>query len=63
MQTWLQFLLNRARERSTWIGIISFLGSVGVALKPDMAEAIASTGIAIAGLIMAVTKDKAPPAA
>ena len=52
------YLLDRAREPSTWRGIILVLTAAGVPIAPAMAESIISVGLAIAGLIGAVTPDK-----
>lgn len=59
MNTLAKFVLDRAKERTTWIGLIGMLSTVGVALKPEMVDAIASLGVALAGLVLVVTKDAA----
>lgn len=60
MKTFLFYILQRLKERSSWIGIISAIAAFGVLLSPEQQEAIAAAGIAIAGLITALTKDKTP---
>ena len=52
------FILQRAKERSTWMGLVSILSAVGLSLKPEAVEAIISFGIGAAGLIAVVTADK-----
>ena len=52
------YLIARAKEPSTWRGIILVLTAAGVPIAPAMAESIISVGLAIAGLIGAVTPDK-----
>ena len=52
------YLLDRAREPSTWRGIILILTAAGVPIAPAMAESIISVGLAIAGLVGAITPDK-----
>lgn len=52
-----RYILARTKERSTWMGIISIVTAVGMALTPDQTEAVISTGIALAGLIAVFTKD------
>lgn len=52
--TW---FLDRARERSTWLGITGCLASAGVAIAPELGDAIAGLGVACAGLIAMLTKD------
>ena len=59
MKKILKFALERAKERSTWLGMISLLTAVGVALSPEQIEAIATAGIAVAGGVAVFTKDKA----
>lgn len=52
------YFLARAKEPSTWRGAILFLTAIGVPIAPQMAEAIISTGLAVAGLIGVVSPDK-----
>ena len=51
-----QYILERAKEPSTWRGIILFLTAIGVPVAPEMQTAIVSAGLGLAGLIGAVTK-------
>lgn len=53
-----QYLIDRAKEASTWRGIIMLLTAVGVPVAPEMANAIVSVGLALAGLVGVVTPDK-----
>lgn len=50
------YLLARLKERSTWLGLIGLLSVLGVALSPEQAEAIATAGVAVAGVLGVVTK-------
>ena len=52
------YLIARAKEPSTWRGIILLLTAAGVPIAPAMAESIISVGLAIAGLIGVATPDK-----
>lgn len=54
----MNWLLNRLNEPSTWRGLVWLLTAFGLSIKPELAEAIITAGIAIAGLIGVVTKDK-----
>ena len=54
------WIVKRLSERSTWLGLISFLSAAGVALQPEMSEAIVTAGVALAGMVAAFTKDKLP---
>ena len=58
MKNVLDWLLARAKERSTWVGITALVSAAGVALHPELVEAIAAAGTAIAGLIAVATADK-----
>lgn len=53
-----QYILDRAKEPSTWRGFILLLTAIGVPVAPAMADAIVSAGLAIAGLIGVVSPDK-----
>ncbi len=50
------YILDRAREPSTWRGAILFLTAIGVPIAPAMAEHIVTIGLGIAGLIGMTTK-------
>lgn len=52
------YILDRAKEPSTWRGLILVLTAAGVPIAPGMAEAIVSVGLALAGLIGVITPDK-----
>lgn len=51
------WLLERGRERSTWIGITAFLTSLGVGISSEFSDVIISLGVGISGLIAAFTGD------
>jgi hypothetical protein len=52
-----QYILDRAREPSTWRGAILFLTAIGVPIAPQLAEAIVTAGLGIAGLVGILTPD------
>lgn len=54
------YFLSRLAERSTWTGFIALFTAAGMALRPDVAEQVATTGAAIAGLVLLLSKDKPP---
>lgn len=54
------YLLQRAKEPSTWRGIILILTSVGVGIDPALADSIIAAGIGLAGIIGVVSADKKP---
>ena len=45
------YVVNRAKEASTWRGVVMLLTAVGLNISPEMADAIISVGIAVAGLV------------
>lgn len=51
------FLIDRARERSTWLGLVSLLAALGVSLSPEEAEAVVAAAVAVGGAIAVFTKD------
>lgn len=60
MKDIIAFALARAKERSTWLGLISLLTALGLVLSPGEQEAVIAAGMAAAGLVGAFTRDKAP---
>lgn len=52
------YIVARAKEPSTWRGLILLLTAAGVPIAPAMAESIVSVGLALAGLIGVITPDK-----
>ena len=53
-----QYLLDRAKEPSSWRGVILLLTALGVPIAPALADSIIAAGIAVAGLIGLITPDK-----
>lgn len=53
-----RYILERAKEPSTWRGLILLLTAAGVPIAPGLAEAIITTGLALAGLVGVVSPDK-----
>jgi hypothetical protein len=52
------YLISRAKEPSTWRGLILILTAIGVPVAPAMAEAVVSVGLALAGAVGVLTADK-----
>ena len=52
------WLFDRMKERSTWLGVVSFLTAAGIYLSPEVAEAIVAGGLALAGIVAAIGRDK-----
>jgi hypothetical protein len=51
------YILDRAREPSTWRGAILFLTAIGVPIAPALSEAIVTAGLGLAGLVGMLTAD------
>ncbi len=51
------FILDRSKERSTWLGFISLVAALGMVLSPEQKEAIVTAGVAIAGAVATFSKD------
>jgi hypothetical protein len=52
----IDWIIDRLRERSTWLGLVSFAAAVGVTLSPEQAQAMIAAGMALAGLIATFTR-------
>lgn len=50
------YLLQRAKEPSSWRGAVLLATAAGVNIAPELANAVIGTGISIAGLIGVLTK-------
>ena len=49
------WILDRAKERSTWMGLFSLAGAVGWAVTPEHKELIITAAVAV---VAAMTRDK-----
>ena len=45
------YVVNRAKEASTWRGVVMLLTAVGLKITVEMGDAIIGVGIAVAGLV------------
>jgi hypothetical protein len=54
-----RFVIARLKEASTYRGLMLILTGLGVALRPEVAEAIMACGVAVAGLAGVVLPDTA----
>lgn len=57
MKNILYYVIDRASERSTWLGFAGLLTALGVGLSPEQIEAIVSIGLAAVGVIAVFTRD------
>lgn len=52
------YILARAKEPSSWRGLIYLITAAGIPIAPAMADSIIAVGMAVAGLIGALTPGK-----
>lgn len=57
MKVVLKFILDRGKERSTWVGLIALAAALGVHFDAAQTEAIATAALGLIGLLAAFTKD------
>ena len=53
-----EYILARAKEPSIWRGLFLILTPIGVPVAPEMANAIITIGLGIAGAIGVAAPDK-----
>jgi hypothetical protein len=58
----MNLLLNKLREPSTWRGITILLTAVGIRLHPELADSVVTLGVAAAGAIEVIRKERSTPA-
>lgn len=54
-----RFVVARLKEASTYRGLMLILTALGVALRPEVADAIITVGVALAGLAGVLLPDVA----
>ena len=54
----LAWILDRAKERSTWMGLFSLAGAVGWAVTPEHKELIVTDAVAVVAAVAALARDK-----
>ena len=54
----LLWILARAKERSTWMGLFLLAGAVGWAVTPEHKKLIITAAAAVVAAIAALTRDK-----
>lgn len=57
MKNVFEFIVSRAKEPSTWRGLTVLATTFGVALSPELANAIITAGASIFAIIDIVKKD------
>tara|TARA_R110000868_G_scaffold96010_7_gene264131 strand:- start:440 stop:607 length:168 start_codon:yes stop_codon:yes gene_type:complete len=52
-----KYFFDRAKEPSTWRGLVMLLTAIGIPIAPDLANAIITAGLALVGVIGVATPD------
>ena len=52
------YIIARAKEPSTWRGLFLLLTAIGIPVAPQMADAIITIGLALAGAMGVASPDK-----
>jgi hypothetical protein len=63
MNPFLNWALKRAQERSTWLGAVLLLSSLGGTISPELQAAIVQVALAVSGLVLVLLKDRSRGAA
>lgn len=53
----MNWLLNRLKERSTWLAIFTMLGLVGIKLEPELRDLIVNAILAVAAIVAFVFRE------
>lgn len=53
----MNWLLNRLREKTTWMGIFTLLGLVGIQIEPEFREIIINAVLAVAAIAAFVYRE------
>lgn len=62
MKTILTYVAHRLAEPSTWRGMVALVTAAGVAISPELAEAVIAAGLAGIGVIGVLFPDMRPEA-
>jgi len=59
MNKFFSFILDRLKEKSTYVGLFTVLGTVlGVNLAPELSNSIMGLGIALSSFILVLIKER-----
>lgn len=56
----MNWIKNRLRERSTWLGLITLASIAGYSLEESQKELVVTLGVTLAALISTFTSDQKP---
>ena len=54
----MNWAIERLKEPTTWRGMVMLLTSAGINISPELSAGIVSLGLAVAGFIGVITKEK-----
>lgn len=57
----MHYIIERAKEASTWRSVIYLLAAAGVPIAPEVGQYIMAAGMAVAGLVGVLTADRIGP--
>jgi uncharacterized membrane protein len=58
MKSALNWVLARLSEKSTWLAVVTFLGTaLGIKLAPELSDAITTVGLAVTSLALVVLRE------
>lgn len=55
---WFETLLNYLTQESTWVGLLAIVTAFGVAIKPELAQAIVTCALGVFGLIKVIINER-----
>lgn len=56
---WYETLLNYLTQESTWTGLLAIITAFGVAMKPELTQAIVTCALGVFGLIKVIVNERA----
>lgn len=55
---WYETLLNYLTQESTYVGLLAIITAFGVAIKPELSQAIVTCALGIFGLIKVIVNER-----
>ena len=53
-----KYILDRLKEKTTWVGIFSVVVAAGAAISPELQDAISNAGIYVVSALVILLKEK-----
>lgn len=54
----INLIFRKLAERTTWLGLVNLAAAAGLTLSENVSAALVGAGVAIAGLVLVVMKEK-----